>query len=304
MITLNQLQSFVAMARHRHFTRASEELNVAQSSVSYQIHELERVLKVRLVEVAGRRVHLTDAGEHLFTRATALLNDLEDLEREMAEYGKGVAGRLRLGATHTVGGYALPPVLAEFHATHAQIDLHLVIDNIRTIEQMLLDRTIDLGIVEWPVHSPALDSQPLRRDALVLIAPPWHPLVGHGPLRLSDLRGQTFVLRESGSGTRSLGEQILGPVAADISVAMELAQPEAIVRVVEAGMGLAFISEAIVVDQLVRGTVRALPLTEVTLGHDFSLVVLRDRQPTLSMQIFRDFLSQAWSTTSSKETSS
>ena len=301
MITRNQLQSFVAMARHRHFTRASEELNVAQSSVSYQIHELERVLKVRLVEVVGRRVYLTDAGEHLFARATALLNDLENLEREMAEYGQGTFGRLRLGATHTIGGYALPPVLAEFHAAHPQIDLHLVIDNVRTIEQMLLDRTIDLGVIEWTVHNPALTSQAVRRDALVLIASPRHPLVGRGPLRLSDLRGQPFILREPGSGTRSLGEEILGPVASEITVAMELSQPEAIVRVVEAGMGLAFISESIVVDQLARGTICALPLSEVALGHDFSLVVLRDRQPSRSMQIFCDFLRLAWSTPTAAE---
>src|SRR5579859_3112813 len=174
MITLIQIHTFVAVARLRHFTRAAAELNVAQSSVSYQVRELERMWKVRLVEVVGRRVYLTDAGERLFARATSLLNDLEDVEREIRDYGAGVLGRLRLGATHTVGGYALPSVLAAFRATRPHLELRVHIDNMHAVEQMLLDRTVDLGIVEWPVQSQALLSQPLRRDAMVLIAPPDH----------------------------------------------------------------------------------------------------------------------------------
>src|SRR5260370_26603720 len=116
MITLSQLRTFVAVARQRHFTRAAAELNVAQSSVSYQVREIERQLGVRLVDVVGRRVHLTDAGERLFARATAILNDVERVQREMRDYGAGVLGRLRVRATHTVGVYALPSALAAFRA--------------------------------------------------------------------------------------------------------------------------------------------------------------------------------------------
>jgi DNA-binding transcriptional LysR family regulator len=294
MITLTQLHTFVAVARQRHFTRAAAELNVAQSSVSYQVREIERQWKVRLVEVVGKRVYLTDAGERLFARATSLLNDVEDLEREMRDYGAGVLGRLRLGATHTVGGYALPSVLAPFRAARPHLELRLHIDNVRAIEQMLLDRTVDLGIVEWPVDSPALLSQPLRRDALVLIAPPDHPLVRRTSIDPSDLQGQTFVQREPGSGIRTLVEQVLGSIGVDVVVAMELNQPEAVVRAVEAGMGLAFISHSIVGHQLAAGAVRAIPLAHVNLGHDFSLVSVRERSESPSMAAFREFLIDAW----------
>ena len=294
MITLTQLHAFVAVARHRHFTRAAAELQVAQSSVSYQVRAIERQLRVRLVDIVGRRVYLTDAGERLLVRATALLNDVEDVEREMSDYGMGVVGRLRIGATHTIGGYALPSVLAAFRAAHPHIELHLNVDNVRAVEQMLLDRQVDLGVLEWPVQSSDLTSWPLRRDALVLIAPPGHPLVGRGLLHPQDLRGQTFVLREPGSGTRALVEQLLGPIANDIIVAMEFNQPEAVVRAVEAGMGLAFISHAVVGHQLMGGTIRAIPLADVNLGHDFSLVSLRERSASLAMGAFRDFLIDAW----------
>jgi DNA-binding transcriptional LysR family regulator len=294
MITISQLRTFVAVARHRHFTRAAEELQIAQPSVSYQIQALERVLKVRLIEVVGRRVYLTDAGERLAARGTAILNDLEDVARELRDYGAGVVGRLRLGATRTIGGYALPNVVAGFHAAHAKIELHVTINNTLAIEEMLLDRAIDLGVVEWHVTSPDVVSVPLRRDALVLIAPPDHPLANRPPIRREDLSGQPFILREPGSGTRALSEDALGAVASTIVPVLELADPEAIVRAVEAGMGLAFISKAIVAHRVAAGTLRTIPVEGVDLWRDFSLVSLRDRPFSPAMQAFSDFIASAW----------
>lgn len=294
MISAAHLQTFLAVARHRNFTRAAEELTLAQSSVSYQVHELERTLKVRLIEIGGRRVHLTDAGDRLFMRGTALLGDLADLEEEMDDYGTGVAGRLRLGATRTVGGYALPQVLAGFRPAWPKIEVRLTIQNLQTVERMLLDRTLDLAVVEWPVGSPALLGEPVRQDELILIAPPDHPLVARPMLTRSDLGGQPFVLREPGSGMRALSDEILGPLASAVIPAMEFDQPEALVRAVAAGMGLAFTSRAPAADQVVAGRVRILPLAGVNLTQTISLVALRGRSFSPAMNRFRVFLRASW----------
>ncbi len=294
MITLPQLRAFVAVAHHRHFTRAADSLLVAQPSVSYQVRELERELGVRLIEVVGRRVYLTDDGERLAERGTALLNELADIEREMREHGAGSVGRLRLGATRTIGGYALPTVLAGFHQSHPHVELNLTIANTRDVERMLLDRSLDIAVMEWKVTSPELTSCPLRRDALVLVAPPDHPLARAGQVQLEDLRGETFVMREQGSGTRALAEQALGQILAEVHIGLELDQPEAIVRAVEAGMGLTFISEVIVTRQLATGSLRALKVEGVDLWRDFSLAFLRTRPPSPSMRAFQAFIEQAW----------
>lgn len=294
MITLAQLRVFASVARHRHFTRAAEALLIAQPSVSYQVRALERELKVRLVEVAGRRVYLTDAGEWLAVRAAGLLGEVEEIEREVREYGAGVAGRLRLGATRTVGGYALPEALGRFMSAYPGIDLSLAIDNTRAIERMLIERTVDLGIVEWTVESSALESFPLRRDTLVLVARPDHALAARSVITVEDLRGQPFVMREPGSGTRALAEQALGPVLSEIVIAMELDQPEAIVRAVAGGIGMSFISEVIAAPHLASGTLRVLPIAGGNLGRDFSLVVLRGRPDSPAMTAFRAFIASAW----------
>jgi DNA-binding transcriptional LysR family regulator len=294
MITTAQLRTFDALARHRHFTRAAEELLIAQPSVTYQVHELERALGVRLVDVVARKVHLTDAGERLAERAAALLNELEDTEREMRSYGVGEAGRLRLGATRTVGGYALPAALVEFIRSHPNIEVQLTIENSPSIESLLLRRSIDLAVVEWKFGSPRLASRPLRRDSLVLIAPRGHELTDETDVLLDQLRGQRFVMREVGSGTRALTEQALRPVLDDIQVVLELDQPEAIVRAVEAGLGLAFVSRSIVERHLQFGALRVITVDGIDLWRDFSLVMLREHLVSPAMRAFDDFITKAW----------
>ena len=294
MFTLAQLRVFAAVARHRHFTRAAEALLIAQPSVSYQIRELERELNVRLVEVTGRRVYLTEAGEWLASRVAGLLNEIEGIEKEVRDYGAGVVGRLRLGATRTIGGYALPELLGRFKAAHPAIDLRLNIDNTRAIERMLIDRVVDLGIVEWTVESPLLVSNPVGRDTLMLVARPDHPLAARSIVGIEDLRGEAFVMREQGSGTRALADQALGLIRSEIVVAIELDQPEAIVRAVAGGMGISFISEVIAAPHIASGALIALPIAGGNLWRDFSLAVLRDRPESPVVRAFRAFISDQW----------
>jgi DNA-binding transcriptional LysR family regulator len=246
------------------------------------------------VEPSGRGIALTVAGQHLANRATVVLNELDDIQKDMLGYASGERGRVRLGATRTVGGYALPRVLAAFHAKHPEIEVTLAIDNTRAIEQLLLERVIDLAVVEWQVQSPELISRPLRQDSLLLVASPQHPLASRDHIRSEDLRGQTFVLREPGSGTRALAEAVLGPVAHQIKVALQLDQPEAIVRAVEAGLGMTFISQEIVAGRVAAGTLRVLPLADVQLTRDFSLVTLRRREPSAPMRAFSAVLTALW----------
>jgi len=294
MITLSQLRVFAAVARHRHFTRAAEELQIAQPSVSYQVRTLEHSLKVQLIEVVGRQVYLTDAGEMLAARATALLNEVAETERELRAYGTGAAGRIRLGATRTVGGYAVVPILAHFCAGQPAIEVQMRIDNTRAVEVLLIEREIDLAVVEWTVSSPDLVVEPLKTDRLLLVAPPDHRLVRSGAVTRVDLRGEAFIVREPGSGTRALAEAALGPVAAEIRNVLVLDQPEAIARAVEAGMGLAFISETIVARHLADGLLVALDFREASLEREFSLVSLRDRLWTPAMRLFAEFLRREW----------
>lgn len=286
MLTIAELQVFDAVARYHHFTRAAEELGIAQPSVTYHVRELERHLGVQLVELVGRRIRLTDAGERLAVRVAAILSDLHDLDEEMLEYQIGARGQLRLGATRTVGGYALAPALLQFYRRFPKASFSLQIDNTVAIERLLLERQLDLALVEWEVISPDLLVEPLRQDALLLVCSPEHHLAHQAGVDITELSGQAFVMRERGSGTRALAEKALAPVLHSLRIVLEIAEPEAIVRAVQAGIGLSFLSETIVRHHLQEGTLVAIPLSHVDLVRNFSLVRVADRRASTVVAAF------------------
>src|SRR5690349_21039473 len=120
-VELNQLRYFEAVARHLHFTRAADELHVAQPSVSQQLGKLERELGTRLFHRMKRRVALTPAGEAFLPRARRLLADLEEARAEVQELTGLRKGHLGIGAPPSVSTHLLPPLLAEFHRRHPGI---------------------------------------------------------------------------------------------------------------------------------------------------------------------------------------
>src|SRR4051794_39815993 len=111
-MTLVQLETFVHVARLGNYTRVAEELHLTQPGVTQQVRALERHFGLRLVDVVGRRPVLTEAGRFLAARAGDLLGSAAALEREMGEFAQARGGELHLGATLTIGTYALPALLA------------------------------------------------------------------------------------------------------------------------------------------------------------------------------------------------
>lgn len=294
MISLSQLRAFVAVARHRHFTRAAQDISVSQPSVSYQVRRLERILRTRLVDVTGRHVRLTDAGERLASWADGWLNELEEVEEEIRQYGRGIVGRVRLGATRAVGGYALPAVLVAFRTAYPGVEVSVTIADGPGIEELLVGREIELAVVEAPLVGREWTVQPLRVDRLILIVPPDHPFTRSESIDREQLRGQPFVLREPGAGTRALTEQLLAPLDGDFVVALELSEPEAIVRAVAAGAGLSIISEEIAGLHVRTGAVGRVEIRGMDLVRSFRLVVPRRGQLSPAADLFRRYLMEQW----------
>ncbi|MBI3967803.1 MAG: LysR family transcriptional regulator [Chloroflexi bacterium] len=290
MITLHQLEVFVAVAERRHFSQAAAALHLTQPAVTFQIRGLERALGVRLFDTERRRVRLTEAGEMLYFRAIGILNDVVAAQAELADYVHLRSGRLRLGATRTIGGYVLPELLAAFHRLHPGVQLTVTIDNTEQIEQMLLAHSLDLALVEWRVRSPLLHVASFRRDELVVAVPADDPLARMDLVNPADLQGRAYIARESGSGTRAFTEEALGEIAATLRVVLELDNPEAIVRSVEAGLGLAILSATIVGRSAAAGRLHVLRLAGRPLVRDFCLAYLRSRGLSPAGVAFTQFL--------------
>src|SRR6185312_4457106 len=197
---MHQLTYFESVSRHLHFTRAAQELNVAQPSVSQQIRKLEHELGAPLFNRMKRHVTLTEAGKTFLPHARAVLQRLEEARLEVQELSGLRKGSLAVGAPPSVGTHLLPRALAAFSRRHPGIALTFREAGSRTLVSLLEDGELDLAVVIQPVRHPALETEPLLEEELLLAVPREHPLaIGHSRVRLAQLREEPFVLLREGT---------------------------------------------------------------------------------------------------------
>src|ERR671936_926949 len=194
---MHQLAYFESVSRHLHFTRAAEELNVAQPSVSQQIRKLETELGAPLFHRMKRRVALTEAGQSFLPHARAVLQQLEEARVEVQELSGLRKGSLAVGAPPSVGTHLLPKALAAFSRKHPGIGLTFREGGSRTLVKLLEDGELDLAVVIQPIRHPVLETLPLLEEELLLAVPRGHPLGnanGRVRLKLAELASEPFVL--------------------------------------------------------------------------------------------------------------
>src|SRR5262250_505952 len=180
---LHQLTYFESVSRHLHFTRAAQELNVAQPSVSQQIRKLEAELGAPLFHRMKRHVTLTEAGKTFLPHARAVLQRLEEARLEVQELSGMRKGSLAVGAPPSVGTHLLPRALAVFSRRHPGIALSFREAGSRTLVSLLEEGELDLAVVIQPVRHPALETQPLLEEELLLAVPKGHQLAANGKAR-------------------------------------------------------------------------------------------------------------------------
>ena len=262
-MTFEQLRIFVAVAQQQHMTRASRALNLTQSAVSGAIGALEARHGVCLFDRVGRGVALNEAGRILLGEAQAILAQVAAAETSLADFGALRRGRLTIHASQTIASYWLPKRLVAFHAAHPGVELDVRVGNTREAAVAVRSGEADLGYVEGEVHDPALTDEAVGGDRLVVLIKPDHFWAQQDRLTADDLRAESWVLREVGSGTRSSLEAALkevGVTPETLRVALTLPSNEAVLAAAAAGAGAAALSENVAAGALARGVLVKAPL--------------------------------------------
>ena len=256
-MTLEQLRIFVCVAEHEHMTKAANVLNVTQSTASAAIAALETRHDVILFHRIGRRIELTEVGRAFLNEARAVLARTTAAELALSEFGGLKRGTLRMVASQTIVGYWLPRHLAIFRSRYPQIAIDLAIANTEQASRSIIEGTAELGFVEGAIDDSTISHWPIAHDQLVL--------VGTKEVARIDnkwLRSARWIMRESGSGTRSTFEEALrirglDPEALDI--ALTLPSNESVLTAVEEGAGVAVLSAFVVARALSTGVLHLLP---------------------------------------------
>lgn len=255
-MTLEQLRVFVAVAERQHVTRAAEALNLAQSAVSAAIASLEAQYGIRLFDRVGRGIELTNAGAIFLDEARAVLARAAAAELVLSELGGLKRGTLLIQASQTIASYWLPRHLAAFRRAYPDIKLHLAIANTTQVAAAVRDGTAELGFAEGLIEDPTLECIQVARDQLVIVVGMDHPFASAAHVTPAQLAGTEWVLREPGSGTRSIFEAALtgfGISPGSLRVSLELPSNESVRAAVEAGMGATALSASVAAPSLEAG---------------------------------------------------
>lgn len=288
-VTLRQLRTFAEVARRQSFTAAAKALHLTQPAVSMQMRQLEDAAGLPLVERLGRRIHLTDAGRELLPYAGGIADLLREAEDAMnALQGIG-GGELSIAVTSTAKYFA-PRLLAEFRRRHPEVRLRLAVSNRESVVRALTDNTVDLAVMGRPPRGLDTEAAAFAKHPISVIAAPDHPLAGRRRLPLEALAGETFIIRERGSGTRAAMEHVFAERAFRARETLEMSSNETIKQAVMAGMGVAFLSTHTIGLELRAGRLVLLAVSGLPVMREWYVIHRRGKRLSPAAQAFKSFL--------------
>lgn len=273
IMNLEQLQSFVEVARIGHFTRAAAHLHLAQPSLSRQISTLESDLGAELFHRARGNITLTDAGESLLPLANRMLADAETVRHEMQELAGLRKGRVRIGATPTLCLSLVPDVLTAFHAAYPGIDLHLTEQGSRGLLEELAGGTLDLALIvtdeDRSAQTSSLQRIPLLTEELVVVtAASGDRLPGHTSVTLAELATLPQITYHQSYDLREATTQAFTTAGLRPNIILEGSEMDAVLRCVERGLGVAVVPAMVLLD---RPALRSIRLESPALSRTISL---------------------------------
>jgi DNA-binding transcriptional LysR family regulator len=235
------LQVFEAVARLQSFSRAAAELHLTQPAVSMQVQQLENEVGLPLYEQMGRRLDITPAGREIVECARALAQRLREAQELLAAMTGAGGGEISISAVSTAK-YHVPMLLAEFRRKHPDVRVRLSVSNREQVVRDLTENSVDLAIMGTPPRGLDTIAVPFAPHPIAIIAAPGHALARSKRLPLSRLAGETFLIRERGSGTRSAMERVFRERRFHPRETIEMSSNETIKQAVMAGMGVSFLS--------------------------------------------------------------
>ena len=286
-MTLDQLRIFVAVAEREHVTRAAEYLRLTQSAVSGAIQSLEERHVISLFHRVGRRIELSQDGRLFLNEARAVLRSADAAALSLLEMRGLKRGVINMHASQTTGAYWLPERIARFHAQHPSIDIKLSIGNTDQVAAAVNSGIAEIGFLEGTIEQPNLVTEQVDVDQLIIVVGTTHPWSKLRRIGSRQITQTKWILRERGSGTRSMFEQALvrlGISPNSLNVTLEMPSNEAIRGAVVAGAGATAISRVVVKPALQLKTLHAVQFAP--LERPFVLVKHRDRSQSTAVRAF------------------
>ncbi len=241
-----QIEAFVNVVRYKSFSKAADATFFTQPTISSHIQNLENELNVKLLDRKGRTVEMTPQGSEFYKYAIEMINARSAAMNALGANGDEASGILEIQTSSIPGVTFLPDLLADFRKEHNNVKYYVALSDTESVVDNIIDRRGEIGFVGDAVNSNVIESTKIANDKVVLIAPKAYGLSGH--ISVSAASDLPFLWRETGSATRKTFEAVAMSRGLDktgFEVAGLFNDIDSMIRSVEAGLGVAIISERI-----------------------------------------------------------
>ncbi|HZL04567.1 MAG TPA: selenium metabolism-associated LysR family transcriptional regulator [Coriobacteriia bacterium] len=291
-MNVQQLRTFIEVAEHRSFSEAARMLGISQPAVTMQIQALETDVGAMLLDRRYRKVELTEAGRVLIPFARRVLGDMDEARAAIDGLSQTVTGRLAVAASTTPGQYVLPHALGAFLKEYPEVGVSLRVYDTAEVVEHVASGEAHLGMTGAEVAGARVVYEQMGTDRLELLCSPDNPIAKREQIALGDLVDEPFIVREAGSGTRMVVEEVMrraGVDPAELRVVLELGTNEAVLSAVEGGMGIGVVSAHVSDKALTLGTVARIQALDFPLTRPLFLVLPRTT-PTRAAQALANHL--------------
>ncbi|HUN63642.1 MAG TPA: LysR family transcriptional regulator [Candidatus Sulfotelmatobacter sp.] len=288
-----QLETFLAVATYGGFHRAASALRVSQPAVSARIQSLEDSLGTRLFERGPKGLSLSATGKILRTHAEQLLRQVALARQAVHELHPASTGTVPIAASLSICTYLLPEVLKKYQSDEPDVVVSVRSGNSAQVLKMVLDGEVDFGLAR-SLHHPEVETISLRDDPLMLVGHPRHPATTKRRIRLEELESLPLIAYDRGSSDWTLMNGLFRRVGLLPNVVLEVETIEACLRMVLRRLGLAFLPQLAVHDELRRKKLVTLELVDAEpLRRSLDVIVPRRRPLSRSAQGLLERLREA-----------
>lgn len=269
---IEELKTFIAVVECNNFTRAGEAIKLSQPSVSLHVKNLEEYFKTTLIDrsIKQKKIHITKEGKLLYERAKNIINIIAETKEELSGDNNEMKGVLNIGCSFTLGEYFILPFLGEYREKYKEIDLHITIENTENICKKVESYELDLGLIEGTVNKSKFSYRSFYEDTMVLAVSEKNSIYKN-TFNIEDFEEEMWIAREEGSGTREYLDFFLTKNKINPKNIIVLGSNYAIKETVKNNLGVTFISDLVVKDELKNETIRLIETGE-TYTRDFAYI--------------------------------
>ncbi|MGD2098848.1 MAG: LysR family transcriptional regulator [Desulfobacterales bacterium] len=290
MLNFNQLRVFYYAAKNLNFTAAAGELFITQPAVTAQVKSFEEFCNLKLFKKRGRKIYLTDEGRSLYQYAAKIFKFEKEIEAVIDDMRELKRGILSMGTTKAYARYFMPLMISTFHQNYPHIKIQLNEGSSLEMTRGLLDLKIEVAIIAKAVDNPEVHFFPFSREEMAVIVTPGHPLTKKKKISFADMAGLPFIMREKGSGTRKLIEELFEIAGCIPNILMETSNTEFIKQLVQRGEGVSFVVKEAVATELKEKRLTTVPLQGPKVYLDVSIAYLKEQVLSPPAQAFVDTL--------------